>query len=187
MAKICKQCGEERPNEQYRKYYGGRKGRYNTCVHCEKVNSRAKYLISKGERRSEDETVELNKIQALYDMQRTIGLQPPREQSGRAIPLADTLDEMLDKYAARVAAVESIEADGENIATTDELTDWLVAELTEDPEHYLDEVYEHLREKFRPVLNIDPATKLPVYDDTYKPMLDRILERFNTYEDEYYD
>ena len=42
--KICKQCGQIKPIEQYRKYYGGRKGTYKVCKSCEKINARAKYL-----------------------------------------------------------------------------------------------------------------------------------------------
>lgn len=186
MAKLCKQCGEDRPNDQFRPYYGGRKGRYTTCLTCEKINSRAKYLTSKGDTRSAAETDELEKIHALYEIQRKIGLQPPRVNSGRSTPLVDTLDEMLGSYATRAEAISEISSDSNVVPTTDELTHWLVAPLTEDPEHY-DDVYAHLRDKYRPVVTIDEDTKLPVYDDTYKPVLDKIIERFNEYEDTYFD
>ena len=36
-AKTCKQCGELKPIEQFRKYYGGRKGTYTTCKTCENI------------------------------------------------------------------------------------------------------------------------------------------------------
>ena len=68
-----------------------------------------------------------------------------------------------------------------------ELSRWLTEPLTEEPEYYQDEVYEQLKAKFRPKTKIDPDTMLPVYDDTYKPILDSILERFDNYEDTYYD
>ena len=58
---------------------------------------------------------------------------------------------------------------------------------TEEPDYYLDEVYEQLRSKYRPVLRIDTATMLPVYDETHAEVLERILERFNDYEDNYYN
>jgi hypothetical protein len=93
---------------------------------------------------------------------------------------------MLEKYADRVTAVKAVDTTGD-MSTTDELTDWLVAELTEDPDHYLDGVYEYLKNKFRPVIRIDEATQLPVYDETYKTVLEKVLERFNAYEDTYYD
>ena len=57
----------------------------------------------------------------------------------------------------------------------------------EEPEYYQDEIYEQLKAKFRPKIKIDPDTMLPVYDDTYKPVLDKVLERFDNYEDTYYD
>lgn len=184
MAKICKQCGETRPLEQFREYYGGRKGRYNTCKMCEKINSRYKYLVGKSDKCSLEETDELRKINALYQMQRKIGLQPPKHDNGRAIPLVESLDDMLSKYEARAAAVTEVVGDG---ATNDELTHWLTVDLTEDPERYLDDIYEGLKTKFRPVLRVDAATNLPVYDDTYKAVLEKILDRFNDYEDNYYN
>ena len=38
--KTCKQCGVIKPLEQFRNYYGGRKGTYTVCKSCEKINSR---------------------------------------------------------------------------------------------------------------------------------------------------
>ena len=183
-AKTCKQCGELKPISQYRKYYGGRKGSYTICKACEKINSRAKYLTNKGERMNYEEEAELDQIHALWDAQREAGLLPPRIGGGRSVPLTDNLDEMILKYKATQRAVAT-----EPTAYTwvpNELSKWLVCELTLEPDEYLDGTYEQLKEKFRPVLRIDPATMLPVYDDTYKDVLDKILERFNAYEDEYY-
>ena len=68
-----------------------------------------------------------------------------------------------------------------------ELSRWLTESLTEEPEYYQDEVYEQLKTKYRPKTKIDQDTMLPVYDDTYKPILDKILERFDNYEDTYYN
>jgi len=48
-------------------------------------------------------------------------------------------------------------------------------------------VYEELQKKYRPILRIDEETMLPVYDDTYRDVLQKILERFDKYEDEYYE
>ena len=45
---------------------------------------------------------------------------------------------------------------------------------------------EELREKYRPMLEINKQTMMPVYDDTYKSILDQILARFDEYEDAYY-
>lgn len=185
--KTCKQCGELKPIEQFRKYYGGRKGTYKTCKQCEKINARAKYLEAKGDiNRSEAEHEELLKIYRLYEAQRNAGLQPPRTEIGRRTPLADSLDDMIAKYESNPKVTEVVpEVDG--LVVPAELQVWLTCALTEDPDYYLDEVYEELKVKFRPQLRINKDTMLPEYDDTYKQVLETILDRFNDYEDTYYD
>ena len=107
-AKRCKQCGEIKPIEQFRKYYGGRKGHYTTCKTCEKINSRAKYLTNKGDKCSEAERTELAKIHELWDAQRAAGLQPPRENTGRKVPLSKSLDDMIGKYKQQAEALQEI-------------------------------------------------------------------------------
>lgn len=186
-AKTCKQCGEHKPIEQFRKYYGGRKGHYTICKTCEKINSRAKYLRRKGECMNWDEEAELAKIEQLYDAQRAAGLQPPSDHMGRKVPLSESLDDMISKYQQQAAGVKQVV---QAITVTNipaDLGKWLTETLTEEPEYYQEEVYEQLKAKYRPKIKIDPDTMLPVYDDTYKPVLDKILERFDAYEDEYYD
>lgn len=184
--KTCKQCGELKPISQFRKYYGGRKGTYKMCTACERINSREKYLNAKGERMNHEEEAELDKIHKLWEYQRSLGLQPPTRQARKA-KLDDDLDGMLDKYKAMSEQV---------ISTTDalsvqnvpsELLSWLVAPLTLEPDEYIDEVYERLVETYRPCIGIDRATMMPVYDNKYKAVLDKILERFTDYEDSYYE
>lgn len=186
-AKRCKQCGEIKPIEQFRKYYGGRKGHYTTCKTCEKINSRAKYLTNKGDKCSEAERTELAKIHELWDVQRAAGLQPPRENTGRKASLSKSLDDMIGKYKQQAEVVREVVQAVGDISVPAELSRWLTEPLTEEPEYYQDEIYEQLKAKFRPKTKIDPDTMLPVYDDTYRPILDKILERFNDYEDNYYD
>lgn len=181
-AKTCKQCGQLKPLEQYRQYYGGRKGRYTICLQCEKINSRLKYLERKPNL-TEAEQTEVNKIYQLYDAQRAAGLQPPRQGGGRKSPIADSLDDMIDMYTTRAEATQL----PEDVSAPAELLEWLTVELTEEPDYYLDEVYEQLRTKYRPVHRIDTTTMLPVYDEAYAEVLERILERFNEYEDNYYN
>lgn len=183
--KQCRQCGEIKPIEQFRKYYGGRKGTYTTCRSCEKINSRAKYLRAKGEGRNYAEEAELFKIEQLYDAQRACGLRPPRRDDNRGAKLIDNLDEMIGKYKS--VANAHIDIPDTVSPMPMELRQWLDAELTEDPDYYLDEVYEDLKTKYMPVLRIDSATLLPVYDETYRAALDKILDRFNDYEDKYYE
>lgn len=179
--KICKQCGELKPIEQFRKYYGGRKGHYTTCMLCERINSRAKYLYHK-EALTEAEETELAQIEKLYEVERALGMQPPRTTSSPT-SLTENVNELLEKYGPMQKAVSSLKVED----APQELLNWLTCPLDQDPEYYLDSVYEGLRKKFRPYTKIDQTSMLPIYDDTYKLTLDKILERFNCYEDEYYD
>jgi len=187
-AKTCKQCGELKPIEQFRKYYGGRKGHYNTCKLCEKINARYKYLNNK-ETQSSAEIDELCKIEKLYEVQRAAGLQPPRRDAERNKPLVDSLDDMIAKY--RITEVSLVaEAPDPNCIITPAPADlqlWLKCDLHEEPDYYLDEVYEELKAKYRPQLSIDTTTMQPIYDDTYKDALDKILERFYEYEEKYWE
>lgn len=195
--KVCKQCGKMKPLDAFRTYYGNRTGTYNTCLSCEKVNTREKYLRKKSNYStiSDGEAEELEKIHLLYKVQRAAGLQPPRLQE-KNNSLADKLDDMIALYNKQE---EDLAAEAERSPetsplspTTDtefipaELQMWRTKELTCEPEYYQDTVYELLREKFRPIKEIDKKTMMPVYDNTYKYILDEILARFDAYEDEYY-
>lgn len=186
-AKTCKQCGELKPIEQFRKYYGGRKGYYTICKSCERINSRAKYLVNKGDKCSEAELEELGKIHELWNAQRMAGLQPPRENTGRTVPITESLDDMISKYNKQAEVVQEVVQAVGTAEVPAELSRWLTEVLTEEPEYYQDEVYDSLRAKYRPKTKIDPDTMLPMYDDTYLPILEKILSRFDAYEDEYYD
>jgi hypothetical protein len=183
--KQCRQCGEMKPLEQFRKYYGGRKGTYTICRSCEKINSRAKYLRAKGESINYEEESELYRIEMLYDAQRACGLQPPSRSNGRSTKLVDNLDDMIAKY--KNMANTAIEQSGTISPLPPELRKWLSTELIEEPDYYLDEVYEDLKAKYRPVMHVDQESMMPVYDDTYKEALETILTRFNDYEDKYYE
>ncbi len=167
--KRCRQCGEIKPTDKFRPYYNG-SGTYTICKGCEKINSRAKYLSRKGDNATEADKSELAKIHQLYEYQRLCGLRPPR----RSVEMENKLDEMLSRFK-------------EAMNQPTELQKWLYEELTDVPEYYTDVVYEELTAKYRPVLRIDPETLTPVYDETHSILLNQILERFNKYEDEYYN
>lgn len=185
--KLCKQCGEVKPTEQFRNYYGGRKGKYTTCKTCERINSREKYLSSKAATTglAEDENIELSKIHELWDYQVQLGLCPPRKVSGKATPL--DLDMMLDSYKDQATKAKSVLPINSPAQAPAELVTWLTCALTEAPEHYQEDVYYNLKAKYRPQLLIDKETHMPIYDDTYKELLDKIAARFDEYEDTYYD
>ena len=180
--KTCKQCGEIKPISQFRRYYGGRKGTYKMCKDCERINSREKYLVAKGESMNWEEEAELDKIHKLYEYQRQMGLQPPTRQERRST-LGDSLDALLDKYGCMVAQAKEMSAPADTPA---ELAKWLTEPLVLEPDEYIDDVYEKLVETYRPCTGIDKQTMMPIYDDTYKPVLDAILARFTDYEDTYY-
>lgn len=169
----CKQCGEVLPDNMFRKnYYNCKPSR--TCLKCEKINSRAKYLIRKGDKATPAEKSELAKIEQLYEYQRLAGLKPPRRRAELQRNI-EAFDKLLSKYK-EAASVD-----------TDELNKWLTEELTDTPEYYMDTVYEQLLSKYRPVLHIDQGTMMPVYDETHTEVLNKILERFTDYEDNYYN
>lgn len=162
--KKCKQCGVMKPPEQFRTYYGGRKGRYKTCLTCEKINSRYKYLTAKVDF-SEAEQAESEKIDQLYQLQRERGLKPPGT-------LGHTVDLQaeLDRYK---------EPD-----VPEELAKWLDEDLSKHTVEFLQEtVADQLLKSYRPVLSMDGNYK-PVYDETYREVINKILKRFDDYEDD---
>lgn len=168
----CKQCGEVLPRSSYRQYYHS-DGHYKVCKTCEKVNSRAKYLRRKGDKATPDEKKELASIEQLYEYQRLAGLQPPRRRKDLQTGI-DELNVLINKYKQSSSMIP------------DELDMWLSVELTDVPEYYTDTIYEQLLSKYRPVLGVDPNTLTPIHDDRYIGTLNKILERFNDYEDKYY-
>lgn len=189
--KTCKQCGELKPIDQFRRYYGGRKGTYTMCKQCERINARAKYLMNKQANDSLNlqELDELDKIHTLWKYQASLGLQPPSVSAGRKTSLSSDLDSMLKKYSDMSGKLSSDDMNA--VDAPSELLGWLTAginaELTAEPDYYLDEVYEELKRKYRPIVKIDQQSMMPVYDDKYKAILDRILDLFNEYEDSYYE
>lgn len=166
----------------FRKYYGGRKGHYRICKNCEKINNREKYLAGKVDL-TKSEADELKKIQELWDYQRRAGLSPPNTDR-TLLDLQQDLDDSLAEYKQMAEEFEAA-APPEAGTIPEALRIWLTEELVEEPDHYLDVIYEELQNTYRPVTHIG-ADNTPVYDDTYRAVLQEILTRFNEYEDEYY-
>ena len=164
MLKKCKQCGEVKPLAEFRKYYHST-GRYTKCKDCERINSREKYLNSKA-KLSDKEQKELDAIHQIWHYQRLQGLTPPRSR--------DVID--LEGMLAKFKQAE----------LPKELNDMLHIEFDQDPEFYYDYYDEQLAPKFRPVVGFDAETKLPIYDETYKETLNKILQRIDDYEIEFY-
>lgn len=185
MDKMCKQCGEIKSEDQFRKYYGGRNGTYKTCKACEKINSREKYLSGKPTHTASEQE-ELDKIHKLWEYQITLGLKPPGAVRGKGPTVAENISIMLEHYCAQATAVATnMPAQAANVPPY-ELVKWLVEPLTEDPEYYQETVYEDLKKKYRQQIGFDTQTDLPIFDDTYREILQTILARFDVYEDAYY-
>ena len=121
VVKTCKQCGWTKDITDFRKYYGGRKGTYNCCLHCEQINSRYKYLSKKANPTANDIT-ELEQIEGLYTRQRAAGLKPPQPRKR----VMNTVAGMINSY-------------------NEEARRWLTVELTEPPEYYIDKVFDTLK------------------------------------------
>lgn len=155
--KTCKQCGAQQVLSNFRPCYN-REGTYSICLGCERINSRHKYLRGKLQKTDADKE-ELSKINELYALQQEVGLRPPKKQK-------INYDELIVTCRDKPHALDY----------------WLTAELTKKPEYY-NNIYEQLRETYRPRTGTDPATYLPVYDDTYKDVLEKILQRFVDYEE----
>lgn len=74
--KTCIYCGETKDINNFRPYYNRKTGHYTYCRSCEQIEKRRKYLIRKVEL-TDVETVELMKINKLYEVRRRAGLQSP--------------------------------------------------------------------------------------------------------------
>ena len=177
----CKQCGEVKQlsSEFCRKYYGeNARGFYRVCKVCESINNRYKYLTGKGDAATQADLEEIARIEELYDTLRELGLEPPRYGAGSVSTVSSLVEDLLQKKMQQQAAYKK-----EQFGVPTELAEWLSMPLTEEPEYYED-VYFKLREKYMPVIGTNPDATLK-YDETYKDILEAILERFDKYEDNY--
>lgn len=106
-------------------------------------------------------------------------------QMPEAIPVVPTQDEV---YQAASAAVSGKAAPPSIEQARAEIVQWLTAELTDEPEYYLDVVYERLRDKWMPVIS---GTK-GFFDEVransaLKEDFSKLLRRFEDYEDAYWE
>jgi hypothetical protein len=184
--KKCQQCGEYRQLEEFRKYYNktqkSKKSHYKTCKICESINQRYKYLGRKKEL-NESEIVERTNIDDMYDILRDAGLQPPTKKSD-----PNTVPNLVaDIVSKRKADLERREDADVELDTPDELVEWLTTELSPRTPEELEEVSDRLWRTYRPKVGVDEADNYkPMYDDTYRDILNQIQTRFDEYEDEFY-
>lgn len=183
----CKQCGEVKQlsSDFFRPYYGANaRGFYRVCKVCESINNRYKYLTGKGDAATQADLEEIKRIEELYDTLRELGLEPPRYGARTSSTVYSVVEELLKRKRQQAAdKKEQLEEIGVEADVPTELAEWLTRPLTEEPEYYED-VYFKLREKYMPVVGTNPDAT-PKYDETYKEIMDQILERFDEYEDNY--
>ncbi len=127
---------------------------------------------------------EIKSIEELYELLRDLGLEPPKYGAGTSSTVYSVVEELLKRKMNQIAERKAqLEEVGVETDTPTELAEWLTRPLTEKPEYYED-VYFKLREKYMPVIGVNPDAT-PKYDETYKEIMDQILERFDEYEDNY--
>lgn len=202
--KRCVQCGILKEEDEFRPYtYSkskGTSGRYRICKSCEAINTayrRAKTVIETPY--SSFDNKELYE-KSLHIVDRTDQLYRILLMRGLRVPTMPTqaqeeetsVDKLLSFYAAASPTAPSVIAPvviAQNIP--DELTEWLNADTSTwyaqgiSPEYLQETVYESLKAKYRPQIGVDKETYLPMYDDTFKDVLNKILRRFDDYEEEY--
>lgn len=172
--------------------------RYRICRDCESINTtyrRAREQLDKGglslvESSQLSETV--SKILQLYRALEAKGLQVPEYGVKKKKSAAETaVDKLLAFYGqqpqeqARQSTVDiptEIDIPEDlNIWLTQDVNEWIENGLS--PEYLQETVYESLKAKYRPQLGYDSERGLPIYDDTFKDVLNQILRRFDDYED----
>ena len=203
--KRCKQCGMLKEEECFRPYTHSRgksaPSRYRICRDCESINTtyrRAREQLEQFEHNGTaiEESVALSetitKITRLYATLEAKGLQVPEYGVKKKKPVAEqAVDKLLAFYGqkpeeqARQSTVDiptEIDIPEDlNIWLTQDQNEWIEKGLS--PEYLQEVVYEALKAKYRPQLGYDAERGLPIYDDTFKEVLNNILRRFDDYED----
>ena len=168
----CKQCGDVKDDEKFRQY-PKTKGRYKVCLNCEKINNKYKYLMRKKTCTAE-ELQTMQKIKELYEILETKGMTVPYFVRSKDTSSVSEIDRLLEKYKKANEIPE-------------ELIQWKTKDLSPYTPDELDEAYQKLKEVYRPSVGVDDDSGLPKYDNTYRTILDEILQRFDEYEDLYYE
>lgn len=202
--KRCQQCGLLKEAESYRPYtyakQKGTQGRYRICRQCEAINTqykRAKQTVAAGCMRTADGTtipeaydasMELiAKIDKLYAALELRGLRVPCSKPVNQEPTNAAVDMLLEFYREDSRPTTTVEHTKDSIPA--DLAHWLDTSWDEwldgglSPEYLQETVYESLKAKYRPQTGIDKERLLPVYDDTYKSVLNDILKRFDDFEE----
>lgn len=198
--KRCVQCGMLKEEGAFRKYtYSktkGTEGRYRICKSCEAINQAYRRahatidetgfvnILTEGRGKAIEIIRQTDKLYAVLEAR---GLRvPPKVVSRPKEETVNAVDSLLEFYEAEVPTIST-----DMIPTDipDELQSWLEADMQEwldnnlSPEYLQETIYESLKAKYRPQVSINKDTFMPIYDDTYKAILNQILRRFDDYEE----
>lgn len=200
--RICRQC--ETLNSTYKRLCKNRDELFwdENCLHYS-------YHAGENEALYHKITDEIEKIEALYYVLDKRGYSVPSRIKPKElgspvikIPAAGSYaDKLLEFYQASepsddkrpivAASQQSIALDAEELDLPKDLSYWLSQSMEDfqaagfTPDYLQETVYESLKAKYRPQTGTDPTTFLPIYDDTYKTVLNQILRLFDEYEDWY--
>ena len=199
--KKCKQCGKWKAQDDFR-VYSNRDSYHTKCKKCESLNAsriRLEKKVQSGTATAKDQET-LSNIYKLYEVQRGLGLKPPAVTSNA--PLSVVVESALAEYSSysdkalqtgSAAAPTTTAAPNEQATPTDdsELQEWLTKDLSNidlaADEDYLDNIMDKLDKKYRPIVGRDEFTLKPIYDETYRDLLNEISERFDKYTEEFWN
>ena len=146
---------------------------------------------------------EIEKIEGIYRLLEARGYSVPttKKAEGPVTLVASKVDDYLDQLSSFYCATGSADVtsmatkptapalEPEEMDVPNDLKRWLEMDSSDfamaglTPDYLQETVYESLKAKYRPQTGTDPTTFLPVYDDTYKAVLNQILRKFDDYED----
>lgn len=204
--KRCKQCGLLKDVEEFRQYtyskQNGTTGRYRICKSCENINTKYKRAVELLKQKPTCSTLSKDYPaweRALEFKYRAEELYKCLDARGLNVStmVANTekdndlneIDKLMAFYEQPSIAEPVICTN--NTGTPKDLQQWLDADpqvwvdADLSPEYLQETIYESLKAKYRPQVGYDAAKCLPIFDDTYKNVLNQILRKFDDYEEAY--
>ena len=161
MAMKCVQCGNERNSFR---------DKSRKCKDCEAIYKRLVYLLRKETRTTKEEDT-ICDIHRLYEKQTALGLKPPKWPA------------FADRRSSTNAVSKALEQ--VDLLISAELNKWITKDLTGMDPAALDVVWDELCTRYKRVVGYD-ENHLPVYSTEYAGQLNKISERFDKYEEEFY-
>lgn len=202
--KRCKQCGMLKDADEYRQYTYSKKnetpGRLSICRQCEAINSKYKKLKNLLLDLQPDDALpsvqaDIETIEKLFVVLESQGLHTPlsREIAPPPTQITDTdraINRLMEFYDVTAPTKTAIVLPTESkVDIPAELQHWLETPMDDwmqqnmSPEFLQETIYESLKAKYRPQIGMDKERFVPIYDDTFKDVLNNILRRFDDYEE----